>query len=278
LTLSAFEQSLLAEDGDAIWELFHENSKTSRYERHLTYLTYPTNEQIVAAMRRLRRTHPYADFPKVRLPTNFPPATQPLDEILTARTSAREFATKPVDLTLLAKVLCLSYGVTRDNTGTHFTRPFRAVPSAGGLYPLELFVYASRIDGLAPGLYHFDPEEAELDTLALEGDIPHPASLVVQSDLADEAAATVFVSGVFHRSTFKYSDRGYRFVLIEAGHLIQNAALTAAGVGLGATSIGGYFDRDVDRYLGVDGLSESVVCMLHLGHVPSPSAADQKQP
>ena len=75
----------------------------------------------------------------------------------------------------------------------------------------------------------------------------------------------MFVTAVFFRSTFKYGDRGYRFVLLEAGHLAQNACLAAAALGLAAAPIGGYFDRDVDRQLRLDGLSESSVYALLLG-------------
>jgi SagB-type dehydrogenase family enzyme len=269
VTASAFERRLLAEDGDAVWELFHENSKTSRHERHLTYPVYPADTVIAAAMRRFRRVHRYPDFAKVRLPADLPPAARGLDEVLLTRRSARAFGSQPVSLPELAKVLRMSYGVSRDETGSGIDRPLRLAPSAGALYPLELFVYAARVDGLAAGLYHFDAENGDLDTLALAPHAELPAGLVVQADLAESAAATLFVAAVFFRSTFKYGDRGYRFVLLEAGHLVQNAILTAAALGLEAASIGGYFDRDVDRYLGMDGLNQSVVYMLHIGHPES---------
>lgn len=276
MTASAFERLLLAEDGDAAWELFHENSKASRYERHLTYPVYPSDAAIAAAMRRFRRVHRYADFAKVPLPADFPPAARGLDDVLTTRRSARAFGSRPVSLAELAKVLHMSYGVTRDDDGSGAARPLRISPSAGALYPLELFLYAARVDGLTAGLYHFDAENGDLDALALAPHADRPAGLVVQPDLADSAAATLFVAAVFFRSTFKYGDRGYRFVLLEAGHLVQNAILTAAALGLEAASIGGYFDRDVDRYLGFDGLNQSVVYLLHIGHQaetePSPQA------
>jgi SagB-type dehydrogenase family enzyme len=95
--------------------------------------------------------------------------------------------------------------------------------------------------------------------------IPH----FIQKDLAMSAAAYVFISAVFARSTFKYGDRGYRFILFEAGHLAQNATLTAQEMGLATTNVGGYSDRAIDRYLGVDGLNESVIYIMLLGQ-PEP--------
>ena len=90
----------------------------------------------------------------------------------------------------------------------------------------------------------------------------------MQSALLGSAAAILLVSAVFFRSVFKYGDRGYRFVLLEAGHVVQNAVLAAAGQQVAAVPIGGYFDRDLDRELGLDGLHESVVYALAIGGRP----------
>jgi SagB-type dehydrogenase family enzyme len=75
----------------------------------------------------------------------------------------------------------------------------------------------------------------------------------------------IFITAVFERSVFKYGDRGYRFVLLEAGHVGQNLSLVANGLGLGAVSVGGYFDRKIDGLLGIDGLNHSTVYIISLG-------------
>lgn len=252
--------------GEELWELFHENSKTNRFERHPTFAIHPTDEQVVRVMDRLRRVKPYRDRPKFDLPQDFPAAKSSLDEAMFRRVTAREFSGGSMPLALLAKVLYMSYGVTRSNEDTHFPRPMRVIPSGGALYPLELYVCALRVDGLEPGLYHYDPEDHQLDVLRL-GDEPgeRTAHLFVQPELVDEAAALILVSAVFYRSTFKYGARGYRFVLLEAGHLAQNATLVTQAQGYASALLGGYFDRDVDRYLGIDGLNESVVYAIPVG-------------
>jgi SagB-type dehydrogenase family enzyme len=246
----------------APWELFHENSKTSRHERHPTFATWPSDAAIVRVMRRLRQAKPYADRPKVELPAADPDPGE-LADTIARRVTARAFGGDAIPLAAVAEVLRLSYAVNRDNAGTTFPRPFRMVPSGGALYPLELYLHAAAVDGLAPGLYHYDPLAHRLDVLRA-GAID-TGSCFVQADLAAQASAAVFVTAVFARTTFKYGDRGYRFVLLEAGHLAQNASLVATALGVAAASVGGYLDRDVDRLLAVDGVSESTVYALLLG-------------
>jgi SagB-type dehydrogenase family enzyme len=265
VSFEAIDRLLLSQGETALWEIFHENSKMSRYERHPTYGVHPSDEDIVQTMLELRRVKPYTDRPKVVLPTQVPPSTHDFDDVLWARTSARALAAEPIELEQLAKVLFMSYAVTRTNEGTHFPRPFRIVPSGGALYPLELYVVAVRVEGLAAGLYHYDSEDHSLDVLRVGDEIERVAEFFFQPDLAANSAAIVLVSAVFQRSDFKYGDRGYRFVLLEAGHLGQNAVLCAQELGLGAATIGGFLDRDVDRYLGFDGLSESTIYVVVLG-------------
>lgn len=261
----SIDRALLAQDDNAIWELFHENSKTSRNERHLTYPIHPSDETIVRAMQGLRRVKPYTVSPKVLLPDELPLYTRNLDDVLVGRESARAIAPGSIGLAQVAKVLRMSYGVTRDNAETDFPRPFRVIPSGGALYPLEIYLYAATVEDLESGLYHYDPEDHSLDALPLSAHRRHPAPLFVQQTLVEDAAAILFISAIFRRSTFKYGDRGYRFVLLEAGHLAQNAIIAGTEMDLAVTSIGGFFDREVDRYLGFDGLSESTVYALLLG-------------
>lgn len=265
MALDSIDDLLVSEHQDALWELFHENSKVGRYDRHPTFALRPSDNAIVAMMNRLRRVKPYTDAPKVNLPTTLPDVVESLASLLRSRRSARAFDSAPITLDELAAVLALSYGITSDNDDTDFPRPFRIVPSGGALYPLELYVLAARIEGLEPGLYHFDSEDHSLDALRLGEDATGIAGSLVQQDLALGSAAICFVSAVLLRSTFKYGDRGYRFTLIEAGHLVQNAILTAHQLGLTTVPIGGYLDREVDRYLEIDGINESTIYVLLIG-------------
>jgi SagB-type dehydrogenase family enzyme len=75
----------------------------------------------------------------------------------------------------------------------------------------------------------------------------------------------LFITAQFERSLFKYRDRGYRFILLEAGHVAQNMNLAATALGLGSVDIGGYFDRQADELLGLDGLTHSTIYMVGIG-------------
>jgi SagB-type dehydrogenase family enzyme len=265
MAFEALDHEFLHSDYDANWELFHENSKTSFVELHPVYKFWPSDATIVAGMNMLRRVKPYAAFPKLALPMAFPPSRKSFDDALRTRQTARAFGPGSIAVDQLAKVLAMSYGVNRSNEGTSFPRPFRVIPSGGALYPLEIYVHATRVDSLDPGLYHFDPEDHALDVLRTVDESETIARAMVQGDLGLSAAAILNISAVFPRSTFKYGDRGYRFILFEAGHLAQNANLTAQEMDLATANIGGYNDRAIDRYLGFDGLNESAIYVLLLG-------------
>ena len=265
MAFESLDYHFLQSDYDANWELFHENSKTSFVELHHLYKFWPSDASIVAGMNMLRRVKSYADFPKLALPTSLPASTRSFDDVLHTRHTARGFGPGSIHLEQLAKVLVMSYGVNQSNAGTSFPRPFRVIPSGGALYPLEIYIHATQVDGLQAGLYHYDPEDHALDVLRTVDESEEISRMMVQNELACSAAGIMMITAVFPRSTFKYGDRGYRFILLEAGHLCQNANLTAQEMDLATTNIGGYNDRAIDRYLGLDGLNESTVYMLLVG-------------
>ncbi len=269
MVLKTVENLILNSDNEMLWELFHENSKMSFADPHPVYRLWPSDSSIVAGMNMLKRVKQYDDYPKIALPEQWPASRTSLDDVLSLRQTARAFGPDAIELDQLAKVLWISYGVNRDNKGTSFPRPFRTVPSGGALYPLELYIYAVRVKHLDTGLYHYNPEDHSLDVLRQRDETAWVASCMVQRDLVESAAAVIFISATFVRSTFKYGDRGYRFILLEAGHLAQNANLTAQEMGLATTNIGGYADRAVDRYLDLDGLNESTIYVLLIGEAVS---------
>jgi SagB-type dehydrogenase family enzyme len=191
----------------------------------------------------------------------------PLWQVIAARRSCREFADAPIDVRDLAALLQAGYGPTHSLESENGRRalPLRAVPSGGALYPLELYVAALRVEGLLSGLYHFDPLKpvlaAALDSLSAE-DV---ASISTYPEIVRECAAVIFLAAVFGRTRFKYGVRGYRFALLEAGHVAQNILLTATALGLGAVPLGGYYDRLTDEFLGLDGVNESTLYMVAVG-------------
>ncbi|WP_225421557.1 SagB/ThcOx family dehydrogenase [Sphingomonas parva] len=265
LDMSRWERAAIGQGApDLLWEWFHENSKTGRFD------PFPTNDAVVAEMQARLESLDYASYPLVALPQTRTPLAAPLDEVLAARESARGMAPGPVTLEQLGSLLFWAYGVTRDNVGTVHPRPFRTIPSGGGLYPLELYFHSSHVEGLAPGLYHYSAAHHHLRRLAAGDHGDRIAAALVQPELAASASIVFFVTAMFERSTFKYRDRGYRFVFLEAGHLGQNLTLAAIAMGLKATSIGGFFDRDVDKLLHIDGINHSSIYLCAVGHPEEP--------
>jgi SagB-type dehydrogenase family enzyme len=265
MTLEAVDQELLDLSIGENWEVFHENSKTSRHERSSSFPFPLSDAAVVDVMDRLRTVKAYKDFAKVSLPRKFPTTHKEVDSVLLGRETARAFNPGTIGLDSLAKILRATYGVTRSKEESGYSRALRVIPSGGALYPLEIYLQAIRVNGLDPGLYHFDPEDFELDVIRTADATAHLKQCVFQPDLLGDAAVTLFISAVFFRSTFKYGDRGYRFILLEAGHLAQNALLAANSLDIAGAPLGGYLDREMDRFLGLDGLNESVIYMLLLG-------------
>ena len=183
------------------------------------------------------------------------------------RASAREFGSGALGSSELATVLRAGYGVTHalDSPDGAHTLPLRAVPSGGALYPLELYVAALHVDGLEPGLYHFDPLRAGLETVRVGIDAPEVAALSTYPEIVSGCAALLLVAAVLGRSRFKYGLRAYRFALLEAGHVGQNVLLAATGLGLAAVPLGGYYDRRADEFLGLDGVNESTLYTVAVG-------------
>jgi SagB-type dehydrogenase family enzyme len=242
-----------------LWALFHENSKVGRLS------TSVPNDMVVAWMDIFTESLEYSQHPKIPLPERPRALTGNLQDAIVQRVSARAFSSAPVAFEDMAALLHYSYGVNRPKGDFKGARSFRNCPSGGGLFPLDVYFYAHSVERLEHGVYHYDPIGNCL-RLILEGDFSHIwTGVLVQPELA-QAGMVLFIAAQFERSLFKYQDRGYRFVLLEAGHLAQNLNLVATSLGLGCVGIGGYYDREVDRLLGLDGLTNSTVHMAAVGH------------
>jgi SagB-type dehydrogenase family enzyme len=244
-------------EADACWELFHENSKLSRFD------VVPELSAVREEMERLHESLPYDEYPSIELPTRLHALSMSLGDAICDRRSVRSFIPTTLDLTTLATILYYSYGRTESNN--EMPRAFRAIPSGGALYPLELYFYSASLQGIPPGFFHYDPARHCITLLQASDSPLCMASTVVQPDIVTQAAMIVFVTALFARSTFKYGDRGYRFTLLEAGHFAQNLLLVLQGLGLAGVSIGGFFDREVDKLLQLDGVNHSSLYMIALG-------------
>jgi SagB-type dehydrogenase family enzyme len=216
-------------------------------------------EMRITASRSAKR-HPPRPF--VPLPAaDLGPTT--LADAIATRRSRRSLGPRVLRLSKLATLLHAAYGVNAGIDGTPQT--LRTVPSGGALYPLELYVVSHRVEGLDHALYHYDPLRHGLELLRpLQS--PAGAELSPYAEPLAESAAIVAMTAMFWRSRFKYGARAYRFALMEAGHVGQNLLLAAAALGLGAVPLGGFYDREVDAFLGVDGIYEASLYLVPVGY------------
>jgi SagB-type dehydrogenase family enzyme len=242
-----------------LWELFHDNSKI---ELHAPIT--PTNE-VLSRMEGTFDSILYSSRDVLPIPTlNEPMEDNGLDHCIATRQSEREWSPSEITFEEIGRLL-RAYAINRTNEDTEFVLPFRSTPSGGGLFPLEIYLSVRNCVDLDPGLYHFSPKDWALTSLR-QGDLTSAlAECFVQQDVVYNAAVTILITGVFSRSTFKYGDRGYRFTLLEAGHLAQNFCLYATEMGMSNLCMGGYFDRKVDDFLAIDGVTHSTVYAFSVG-------------
>jgi SagB-type dehydrogenase family enzyme len=165
-----------------------------------------------------------------------------VEAALRERRSVREFSPASLPLMTVGQLLWAAQGVTTSDGR-------RTAPSAGALYPLELYLAAGRVDGVLPGTYQYRPRRHAL-RLHLGGDCRHQlaAAALGQSVLRD-CAAVLIVAAVYDRVVAEYGSRSHRYVHMEVGHAAQNVYLQAAALGLGTVIIGAFEDDKVHALL-----------------------------
>ncbi len=210
------------------------------------------------------RPEPYKTYPdsdKVVLPTFDPDEPMALDETLRRRKSVREFQARPIPLGHLSYLLWASSGISRTEQGFEF----RTAPSAGALYPIETYVVANEVRDLEPGVYHYGVRHHELEQIRT-GDIRRQIAAAALGQAMCAAAPAVFVwTAIFARAKWKYGQRAYRYIYLDAGHVAENLVLAAVSLNLGSCQVGALFDDEVNKLIEVDGTEESVVYMSVVG-------------
>ena len=165
-----------------------------------------------------------------------------VDEALQQRRSIREFSRDGLLLEDVAQLLGAAQGITSK-------RGYRAAPSAGGLYPLELYVVAGDVAELSPGVYRYRPEKHDLILVASVDRRRPLASAAIGQSWVRRAPAVLLITGVYKRTMAKYGERGRRYVHMEVGHAAQNVYLQATAQDLGTVMVGAFDDKEVQEVL-----------------------------
>ena len=208
----------------------------------------------------------YKNYPEnrtIKLADSFPEQTLPLPELLKKRRSIRSFSQGPMKLTDLAFLLWASTGIQRKGKGYEF----RTAPSAGALYPIETYIVVNNVDGLEKGLYHYSIETHALEELRIADLAEETAHAALEQEMCAKAPVVFIWTGVFQRSKWKYAERAFRYVYLDAGHIAQNLALSAISVGMGTCQIAAFYDDEINEILGVDGEKESAIYLSIAGHL-----------
>ncbi len=209
----------------------------------------------------------YPNAPMVLLPPI--PLDARLDQgLTTARTivtrrSTRAYLGTPMSLDELSRLLFLTNGVT---AGLHGNAR-RAAPSSGALYPIEVYPVVHRVEGVEPGVYHYAYREHALEQVRAGDFRAHVVEQGIAQEFLGECGVVLFLTNILQRMRPKYQDRSYRYGLLEAGHMGENAYLAATSMGLGACGIGAFMDDAINDLLGVDGVEEAAVYMVAAGKV-----------
>ncbi len=207
-----------------------------------------------------RRSAPWhaASGPTIVLPQPDRSGGLGLHAALDARRSVRDFNGDALTLEQVGQLLWAAQGINDP-------RGYRTAPSAGALFPLELYLVVGAVDGLSPGLYHYDPRAHALTPL-MEGEMrPTLAGASLGQTCVGQAAVTLVFAAEFERTTGRYGQRGEQYVYIEVGHAAQNVYLQAAGLGLGVVAVGAF---EVDEVGALLALPEEFapLYMLPVGH------------
>ncbi len=178
----------------------------------------------------------------IRLPAPALKGELSLEETLEKRRSIRGFRDEAVALGDISQLLWAAQGITDDDG-------FRTAPSAGALYPLELYLVSRNVNGLAPGVYSYAPWQHELIKVGDKEVFAELTEKALMQSWAKSSAAMIVISAVYERTTVKYGQRGIRYVHMEVGCAAQNIYLQATSLNLGTTFIGAFDDEKVKSIL-----------------------------
>lgn len=196
---------------------------------------------------------------KIELPGPIHDGTTSLEQTLLQRRSVREYAQQPLTLAEVSQLLWAAQGITHSGGK-------RTAPSAGALYPLEVYLLAGEVEGLPQGIYRYLPGEHAL-TRTVQADRRSALSqAALDQEAVAQAPAVIVLSGIYERTTMKYGDRGIRYVHMEVGSAAQNLYLQAVSMDLGTVFIGAFHDEEVMKVLSLPA-EEWPLCIMPVGRL-----------
>lgn len=248
-------------------ELYHDNSKHSP-----TRLGFATAVQVAERDRTLHamykeakgRHKTYAARGTVTLPRVLIPLSSTLEHAIVSRRSERAFGRAPLTLLEVATLFARSYGTC----GTRQGLAARAVPSGGGLYPLDLYLLQFADQPIDAGTYHYHVGSHVLQQIVPQCSRDAVEAASIYPQIVGEAGMVLVVVADMQRARVKYGERSYRLVLLETGHVSQNLYLIATALGIGVVALDGFYDDRLHSLLDLDGVNEIALLSFAFGRRP----------
>jgi SagB-type dehydrogenase family enzyme len=188
-----------------------------------------------------------------------------LKKIIGQRRSVRKYQDAPINQPELSYLLWCTQGVKEVTANNYATR--RTVPSAGARHAFETLLLINQVEGFASGLYRYLALDHKLEEYNLKEDIAYEITRAsLDQDMVNNCAVTFIWVADIGRMTWRYGQRGYRYIFLDAGHVCQNLYLAAEAIGCGVCAIGAYDDDAINQILDLDGETKFTVYMASLGH------------
>lgn len=184
-----------------------------------------------------------------------------IEKAIASRRSERSFSGKTMSLAELSHILYYTGGITDKHNG------FRAAPSAGATYPIEVYPVVNNVDDLTTGVHHYLVTTHELELIRAGDFRQEMAKAALGQGFLAKANVVLMLSAVFQRTQQQYGERGQRYIFFEAGHIAQNACLIATSMRLGSCAVGAFHDGDFNRMLGLNSRNESVLYLVAVGKI-----------
>ncbi|AKB86063.1 SagB/ThcOx family dehydrogenase [Methanococcoides methylutens] len=186
-----------------------------------------------------------------------------LREAIEKRSSIRKYSREPLSLEELSYLLWCTQGVKKV---IHNAATFRTVPSAGARHALETYILANNVEGLEKGVYRFLPIEHKLLAIRIDSNIGRSITAAcLDQEFVKESAVTFIWTALAYRMTYRYGQRGYRYLHLDAGHVCQNLYLSALSIDCGVCAIAAFMDDEMNNILGIDGKEEFTIYVATLG-------------
>jgi SagB-type dehydrogenase family enzyme len=179
----------------------------------------------------------------VKLPRPVKKSGYSVEEAITSRRSRRSYTNEPISLNHISQLCWAAQGITETSTG------LRAAPSAGALYPLDLFLVIGSSD-LATGVYHYSCKEHILERVKSGDYRKQLREAALEQEWVENGAFDFVITATYDRTTIRYGERGReRYVPMEAGHVAQNICLQAESLGFGTVTIGAFHDEQIRKVI-----------------------------